>query len=46
VPGVEQIEPLLGFAPIAGILAVDVEAVGTAVNLRSTHFNEFDQALL
>jgi hypothetical protein len=46
VPGVEQIEALLGFAPMACILAVDVEAVGAAVDLRRAHFNKLDQALL
>jgi hypothetical protein len=31
---------------MACILAVDVEAVGTAVDLRRAHFNKLDQALL
>jgi hypothetical protein len=45
VPGVEQIESLFGFAAMAGFLAMDVEAVGTAVDLRSAHFNELNRAL-
>src|ERR1700747_3210352 len=31
---------------MACILAVDVEAVGTTVDLRRAHFNKLDQALL
>src|SRR3954447_11967349 len=31
---------------MACILAVDVEAVGAAVDLRRAHFNKLDQALL
>src|SRR5690606_4798313 len=44
-PGIEQIKPLLRLARGAGILAVHVETVGAAVDLRSTHFDEFDQAV-
>src|SRR5690606_1582427 len=45
-PGVERVQALLGFAFGARILAVHVDAVRAAVDLRGAHLHEAEQAVL
>jgi hypothetical protein len=43
-PGVEQVEPLLALAVGTGVARVHVKAIGAAVDLRSAHLYQLDQA--
>lgn len=45
-PGVERVNPLLGFALGAGVLRVHVETIGAAVDLRGADFYQFQQLRL
>ena len=45
-PGVEQVEPLLGLAGGARVLAVHVDAIRAAVQLRGAHLDELEQSVL
>src|SRR5581483_3219707 len=42
-PGVEQIDALLALAALAQGLAVHVQAIGAAVDLRRAHLDQLDQ---
>jgi len=45
-PGIEEIETLLGLAEGARVFGVHIEAVGTAIDLGSAHFDELEQGVL
>ena len=45
-PCAEAIEPLFGFSSSAGILAMHVNAIGTAINLRGAGFYQLQQGML
>src|SRR5262249_12731790 len=42
-PRIEHIEPLLGLAGLARVLAVTIETIGAAVDLRRAKLDELDQ---
>src|SRR5215472_17728293 len=46
MPSIQQVKPLLRLAASAGIAGVHVNAIGAAIDLRSTGLDELDQALL
>jgi hypothetical protein len=45
-PRIQQVQALLGFAVFAGILAMHVDAIDAAVDLRGAGLDQFDQRLL
>jgi hypothetical protein len=44
-PRVQYIDPLLGLAHRAGVLAVHIEAISTAIDLGSTNLDQFEQLM-